>query len=363
MMARVPLRRAEGGDDVVATLRELGIPADAIQRAVESGDPERAIFEAVLMPAVASRTHSASDIESAGGLPVAEIIAMMEAFGLPGLDPAKPAFTNEEARVFRELASFQDVWPLDLRLQLSRVYGRLLARIAHTEVQLFRTYVEPRVGADAEHGLDRLRAVQATVARLLPLADLLVTGVHRRWVEHELRQAAVVRAEAGVGGDRLPGGVDVTVLFCDLKDFTAYTDLAGDAAAVRAIDQLTEVVMRERGEHAWLIKSIGDGYMLCYPTAEGAVTAGTRIVAAMRDADGPGVHASVHRGTAIAREGDYFGSAVNLAARLLSAAGQHELVATISVVNATGGSFLWEATGLLRLRGFSDPIEAFRLVR
>jgi adenylate cyclase len=362
-MARVPPHRAEGGDDIVAVLRELGIPADAIQRAVESGEPERGIFEAVLMPAVASRTQSASDIEAAGGLPAVEIVAMMDAFGLPGLDPAKPVFTAEEARVFLELASFRDVWPSELRLQLSRVYGRLLARIAHTEVQLFRTYVEPRLGADAEHVLDRLTAVQAALARLLPLADVLVTGVHRRWVEHELRQAAVIRAEDGVGGDRLPGAVEVTVLFCDLKDFTAYTDVAGDAAAVKAIDQLTEVVMRERGEHVWLIKSIGDGYMLCYPTAEAAVVVGKRIVAAMRVADGPGIHASVHQGTAIAREGDYFGSAVNLAARLLSAAGQHELLATTSVVDATSSSFLWETAGPLRLRGFNDPIEVSRLVR
>jgi class 3 adenylate cyclase len=46
------------------------------------------------------------------------------------------------------------------------------------------------------------------------------------------------------------------------------------------------------------------------------------------------VHASVHVGTAIARDGDYFGGAVNLTARLLGAAGRDELVATRPVVEA-----------------------------
>jgi adenylate cyclase len=248
-------------------------------------------------------------------------------------------------------------------LQLWRVYGRLLARIAQTEVQLFRTYIEPGLSAGASGPLDGLRAVQTAVARLLPVADLLVTGVHRRWIEHELLQAAVVRAEAEVGDRQLPGAVDVTILFCDLKDFTAYADRAGDAAAVEAIDQLTDIVMHQRGEHFRLMKALGDGFMLCYPRPHDAVAAGASTVAAMAETDGPGVHASVHRGIAIAREGDYFGSAVNLAARLLGAAGRHELVATKPVVDATSDTFAWVTAGTLHIRGVSDPVEAFRLDR
>jgi adenylate cyclase len=77
--------------------------------------------------------------------------------------------------------------------------------------------------------------------------------------------------------------------------------------------------------------------------------------------DGPGVHASVHCGVAIARDGDYFGSAVNLAARLLAAAGRDELVATSPVVHATDTSFVWDQAGAVRIRGFAEPIEVFRL--
>jgi class 3 adenylate cyclase len=91
------------------------------------------------------------------------------------------------------------------------------------------------------------------------------------------------------------------------------------------------------------------------------VAVGSRIIAATRTREGPSVHASVHEGVPIAREGEYFGGAVNLAARLLAAAGMNELVATKQVVQATAGAFAWKPAGTLRIRGVSEPVEAFRL--
>jgi adenylate cyclase len=352
---------ASDDPDVAQTLRQLGIAPEAIQRAIARGDPQGAIFDAVLLPDTEDRVISASEIEVSGGLPATEIVALMQAFGLPAPDPSEPAFTQQEARIFRELASLRAVWPSDLTIQVARVYGRLLARIAQTEVQLFRLHVEPRLLDDADDHLDGLRAVQSAFSQLRPLADRLVLTVHRRWLEHELGQAAVQAAETDAGARRLPGAVQVAFLFCDLKDFTAYANRQGDEAAVDAVARLADVVTRERGERVRLMKSLGDGYMLCYSDAVAAVSAGARIVKSMSSDAGPGAHASVHEGAAIAREGDYFGSAVNLTARLLTTADRDELVATTAVVHATEGAFAWESRGTRRIRGISEPVELFRL--
>ena len=162
-------------------------------------------------------------------------------------------------------------------------------------------------------------------------------------------------------GSPLPGAVDVTLLFCDLKDFTAYADEEGDGAAVAAIDRFTDTVTRERGRSVRLMKLLGDGAMLAYAEPEDALTAGERIIAAVRDAPGPGVHASAHTGVAVLREGDYFGGAVNLAARLLALARRDELVATRPVVESGGDRFAWERAGPVRVRGVAEPVEIFRL--
>src|SRR3954471_11457997 len=320
---------------------------------------ERAVFDSVLMQGIAERTVSVRQIEEEGGMSAGELTAMIEPWGLPVPEPDQPAFTREEADVFVRLKELEQVWPPDVAIQAGRVYGRLLARIAQTELQLFRVYVVPRLRAEGRDADETMRAVRDAFEALLPLADPLLTGVHRRWLEHELAQEAVVTAESG--GD-LTGAVDVTFLFCDLKDFTAFADSQGDTSAVMAIDHFADSVTRERGADFRFMKALGDGFMLAYGDPCAAVRAGNRIVKAMQVPRMPRVHASVHRGVAIVREGDYFGASVNLAARLLNAADRDELVATPSVVESCGDSFSWEPIGQRRVRGVAEMVDVYLLL-
>jgi adenylate cyclase len=319
---------------------------------------ERAVFDSVLLQGIAERTVSRRDIEEEAGMSAAEFERIIEPWGLPAPEPDQPAFTREEADVFVRLKQLEDVWPPDVAVQAGRVYGRLLARIAQTELQLFRVYVVPRLRAEGRNADETLRAARDAFEALLPLADPLLTGVHRRWLEHELAQEAVMTAE--LGGD-LPGSVDVTFLFCDLKDFTAFADSHGDTAAVTAIDHFADSVIRERGMEFRFMKALGDGFMLAYSDPCAAVGAGDRIIKAMQVPHMPRVHASAHRGTAIVREGDYFGGSVNLAARLLNAADRDELIATASVVESTDDEFSWEPIGPHRIRGVAEMIDVYRL--
>src|SRR5215211_881479 len=319
---------------------------------------ERAVFDPVLMQGMSERTVSARQVEADGGLSVAEITRMIEAFGLPAPDPDQPAFSQEEAEVFLRLKELEDVFPPDVAVQVGRVYGRLLARIAQTELQIFRVYVVPRLRAAGRDPARTLTATRDAFEALLPLADPLIKGVHRRWLEHELAQEAALTAESD---GELPGAVDVSFLFCDLKDFTAFADSHGDTAAVAAIEQFAETVTNERGPDFHFMKALGDGFMLAYGEPCAAVRAGARIIRAMQLPRTPHVHASAHHGVAILREGDYFGASVNLAARLLNAADRDELIATTSVVQPCDKEFDWEPIGQRRVRGVAELIDVYRL--
>ena len=153
----------------------------------------------------------------------------------------------------------------------------------------------------------------------------------------------------------------MTFLFCDLKDFSGYADAHGDAAAVDLIERLAVVVTGELGHQGHVVKALGDGFMLTYPDPGEAVAACLRIIEQMRGAGAPGVHAGVHHGVVLYREGDYFGGAVNLAARLLGLAGRDELFASEAVVRATAGRFDWESRGSQNIRGFGESVCVYRL--
>lgn len=366
-----PERRATSGmtgdgadpELLVAALVRLGASEEAADAAVRRGDPEQAVFEPVLARGRLERTVGAREIEARGGLGAGEIAEIMRAFGLPPVNGAEPMFTPAEADAFVRLGALRGVWPQEATLQLARVYGRMLARIAATAVQCLRFYSVPLLRERNPDPVSELRAARLALEHLLPLADPLLAGVHRRWVEHEVAQAVVGDAERRVGASRLPGAIDLVFLFCDLKDFTAYAEVEGDAAAMAAVDEFFIVVTRERGETGRIVKTLGDGAMLAYDDPAAAVAAGARIIEAVARSGGPGVHASVHSGVAIARDGDFFGGAVNVAARLLARARRDELLATRVVAEATGSRFAWAATGAHRLRGVASPVEVFRLDR
>ena len=341
-------------------LRALGVPDETIRRAGQHGDPMAALFESMPIRAAADRTFSPADIEAGGGLSVAQCQELMRAFGLGAPEPDEPAFTAEEARALTELQRHQDVWPFELGVQMARLYGRLLARIAQASVQQWLAVSEPRLRAAEPDELRRTLAAADSFDRLLPVADALLAGVHRRWVERESAQIAVRTAESGVGSALLSGVAQVSILFCDLKDFTAFSNRQGDGAAVRIIDRFARTVMEERGDEAGLTKLLGDGFMVVYPQPGPAVEAGRRIIRRMRAPGQPGIHASVHHGAAVPREGDYFGRAVNLAARLLALAERDELLATTPVVESCPG-LGWEHCRTERVRGFSDEVQVYRL--
>ena len=352
---------AEANDDAISALVKLGVAARSAADYVRRGDLEGAAFDAVLLPGRLKRTVTPAAIEAQGGLPVAAIAELMQGFGLPRPSADEPVFTPEEAQVFIALKELEDLWPPEVRLQVARVYGARLGGIARAELQAFLLDTEPRVRHHGGDAFAQLRSVQSAFAQLLPLTDPLLLGVHRRWIEHELAQRSVSAAELHTSADALPGAVDVSILFCDLKDFTAYAEAHGDGAALGAVDRFFDVVARERGESGQFVKSLGDGAMLVYDDPSDAVAAGARVIAAMRLPDLPGVHASVHSGTVIARSGDYFGGAVNLAARLLALAERDELLVSAAVAAACRDGFDWTPAGERKLRGVATPVEVYRL--
>ena len=189
-----------------------------------------AVFEPVLRPERSRRTVSPRDIENAGGVSASDVITAIKAFGLSVSGPDEPWFTEEEARVYIQLAKLQALWPRETYLGVSRVYGQALAELARAEVQAFMRQVEAELASD--EGEATLRRLRDGMEELLPLADPILAGIHRRWVEHELAQASVHVAEQDETRAATLGASHVALLFIDIKGFTAYVDTAGDRAGI-----------------------------------------------------------------------------------------------------------------------------------
>ena len=108
-----------------------------------------------------------------------------------------------------------------------------------------------------------------------------------------------------------------TIAFVDLAGFTALTEVHGDNAAVDVLDTFNAAVRTAVGDSgAELVKTIGDAVMLAALTPAAGLVAVRQVFDACYATDAfPEPRGGLHHGPVVAKDGDYFGATVNLAAR------------------------------------------------
>jgi class 3 adenylate cyclase/YHS domain-containing protein len=154
-----------------------------------------------------------------------------------------------------------------------------------------------------------------------------------------------------------------TFLFADLAGFTALTEAHGDQDAAELAAQFEARVDALLADHeAELVKSIGDAVMVRCSDPGLAIRLGVRIVDEVGRHHGfPSVRVGMHTGSAVERKGDWFGAAVNLAARVSGVAAGGEVLLTRATQQAAGeieGIDLVER-GRQVLRNVTEPVELF----
>jgi adenylate cyclase len=153
------------------------------------------------------------------------------------------------------------------------------------------------------------------------------------------------------------------VLFVDIAGFTSFAEARGDALAAALLERFTLKAM-QIGRRLGLrpIKTVGDAVLFVGTDPHSGIDA----AAAFLDAFGPHngslpVHVGVHCGDVVERDGDVYGRAVNLAARLVSAAAPGTALFSREVVAKARAWTRAVPAGSRVLRGIPNPVEVFRL--
>ena len=152
-----------------------------------------------------------------------------------------------------------------------------------------------------------------------------------------------------------PSGV-VTFLFTDVEGSTRRWEADADAmrAALAAHDEVLRAAIEAHG--GFLFKHTGDGVCAAFASPRSAVDA---AVAAQRALELP-VRMGLATGEAELRDGDYFGTVLNRAARVMAAGhGGQILVADSTAVLLSGVDLL--DLGPRRLRDLPSPVGVFQV--
>jgi adenylate cyclase len=200
--------------------------------------------------------------------------------------------------------------------------------------------------------------MQELAQELLPLATPMMEHIHLHFLHHFVEQDVVGHMEADVGEGGLDlGRLRVAIAFADLAGYTKMTEEQGDEEAVGAVERFIEAVEFTLPDDARIIKTIGDEVMVVSPDVATLIdwAVGFQQLHDQR----PLPRIGLHYGETIYRDGDYYGRAVNMAARVAARAAGGEVLVTRPVVETAGPNLEFELIGQVRLKGFADPTEIF----
>jgi class 3 adenylate cyclase len=288
------------------------------------------------------------------GVSVEELTHAWHALGLSVSDGDQPVFSQVDIDGLAAWVALRAAVGDEATLTLLRVLGASLARLSEagsTAIRLGLPDIQMEYSEDELTTARAYRAVGEFIPRLAVLMDAVFrhhTISARTYFEGVIRDnsASVI---CGIG-------------FADLTGFTSLTQRLTptelSALLVEFAAAVNDVVLADGGR---VVKFIGDEVMWVSSTPEQLAKVALDLV------EHPGaqeanlqVRAGLGYGSVLAIGGDYFGTAVNLAARLVTAAAPGQILAAADVRDELPD---WPAIPQdpLVLKGFDDPITAYDL--
>jgi adenylate cyclase len=362
----VPVRRgrwtgaAAAQARVVARMRDRGYSLDDLKVAGREGKLAFGITEELLPSQEGSLT--VAEVAERSGLEPELVERILIILGTPkgrqhGLSEADATAIEQCARVLA------NGFPLVAFLQLVRVYVQSLRRIAEAEVRLFHLYVHEPLIRDGVPELEMAEEMGNLAGQILPLAAPLTEYLHNRYLRYYVEQDVVGHMESDTAlldtAEMQLGHVHVAICFIDLTGFTRYTEEEGDLEALDLVESFVGEVEGSLPREATIVKTIGDEVMVVSP--DPATLTEWAVLFLGRFTRRPQPRVGIHVGDAVYRDGDYFGSQVNLVHRVVNRALAGEVLVTDRVAESVAGraGLELESIGEVSLKGFPAPTALF----
>ncbi len=349
---------AIGQARVVAKMRERGHSLKEIRTATEAGRLAFGFLDELL--GTEPPRYSLKDAARQTGLEEGLVRRLIAGLGVNR--EQADAVSEDELQLLRYVAAVLDAgFPLAALLQLVRVYGQAIARIADAEVRLFHLYVHEPLMRSGATGVETAEQMQAMSRQLLPLAGPIIDQIHQRYLQFFVEQDVVGHMESDLDGTAVDlGRMRVAIAFADLTGYTRMTEEEGELSAVDAVERFVEAVEVTLPDEARIIKTIGDEVMVIGSDAAALTDWAVGFQAMQTERPLPRI--AVHCGVALFRDGDYYGRDINIASRVSARSAGGEVLVTrpvVEVARVGGGHLEFERIGEVTLKGFSESTEVF----
>jgi class 3 adenylate cyclase len=158
------------------------------------------------------------------------------------------------------------------------------------------------------------------------------------------------------------------IAFTDIVGFTEFCAVQGDDEAVAVLSLQERLVREALPDGARIVKELGDGLLLWFPTALEALTTCLDLQDRFeRESDDPlvplWVRMGLHWGRPTARGDDLVGHDINVTARIVDLAGPREVLVSEALhakCAARLGDVSFDELGPVVMKGVPEPVRLYR---
>ena len=207
--------------------------------------------------------------------------------------------------------------------------------------------------------LELARAFDVLAHDADPLLGPMVDGLLRLALRHSSETEAINAFERAAG--TLPGAREVGIAFADLVGFTGLGERMPPEELGVVAGQLADLAREVVTSPVQFVKTIGDAVMLvCSDPLKLLLTVLDLVDAAAAD-DFPRLRVGLAFGHAVNRAGDWYGSPVNLASRVTSAAPANTVRVTEAARKVIGdpAGIHWSVAEARHLKGIRGEVQRY----
>lgn len=287
---------------------------------------------------------SLRDVAAQSGVPLEMVVRIRRALGFAANDPDVVDVSSAAVEVVGGFAFGTELYGEERTLALARIVGSNIQGIMEAARAMFVSTVTEAQATELEISQANELSIGAW--------ELLIVAVTHTMRERPSRDEAFIT-------ELLADNVQVGVVFVDLVDSVSWSGSISaeqHATALARFEERASEFATERGGR--VIKFIGDEVMIVARNAPDACRIAWDLVRSTNDdAELPMARGAVNFGRVTARDGDYFGPVVNVAARATKIALPGSLVVTDAVLDSLDRSE-WTLTslGTTNIRGIDTPV-------
>src|SRR5919106_4633264 len=163
---------------------------------------------------------------------------------------------------------------------------------------------------------------------------------------------------------------EAAVLFADVSGSTKLYETAGNAVAHAAVESCVNIMKQKtQASKGRVIKTIGDEVMSAFSSADAAADAAIEMQSAISELPPVGnttlgIRIGFNHGPVVERDGDVFGDAVNLAARLASVATKGQIITARDTVMQMAPMLKASTRAIttIQVKGKAQEIQVYELI-